>query len=167
MSLQKDQMEFRKKSIESLGKEVLVESLRRMLMIRNFETRAEAAYQQGKVGGFFHSYIGQEAIQTAAILALGPNNWYVASYRCHALALLLGASENELMAELYGKATGNAKGRGGSMHFFTERLLGGFGIVGGQVPIATGAAFTLKYQNNRRSSYLLSWRWGCGSRRLS
>ncbi|MFI5334041.1 MAG: thiamine pyrophosphate-dependent enzyme, partial [Chlamydiales bacterium] len=67
------------------------------------------------------------------------------SYRCHAYALLLGASPNELMAELYGKATGNAKGRGGSMHFFTDRFLGGFGIVGGQIPIATGAAFSAKY----------------------
>jgi pyruvate dehydrogenase E1 component alpha subunit len=137
------------KVFKALGKEALIECLRRMLMIRNFETRAEAAYQQGKVGGFFHSYIGQEAIQTAVIQALGVNNWFITSYRCHALALLLGATEKELMAELYGKASGNAKGRGGSMHFFTDRLLGGFGIVGGQVPIATGAAFTLKYQNNK------------------
>ena len=81
---------------------------------------------------------------------LGPDNWFITSYRCHALALLLGATPNELMAELYGQATGNAKGRGGSMHFYTDRLLGGFGIVGGQIPIATGAAFTLKYQNNRK-----------------
>lgn len=135
--------------IKSLGKTVLIENLRRMLMIRNFETRAESAYQQGKVGGFFHSYIGQEAIQTAVLQALGPDNWYATSYRCHALALLLGATPKELMAELYGRATGNAKGRGGSMHFYTERLLGGFGIVGGQIPIATGAAFTLKYQDKK------------------
>lgn len=133
------------KEMKSLGKEKLIENLRRMLAIRNFEIRAESAYQQGKVGGFFHAYIGQEAIQTAAIQALGPNNWFATSYRCHALALLLGATPNELMAELYGRSTGNAKGRGGSMHFYTERLLGGFGIVGGQIPIATGAAFTIKY----------------------
>jgi len=133
------------KVIKSLGKETLIENLRLMHLIRNFETRAESAYQQGKVGGFFHSYIGQEAIQTAALQALGPDNWYITSYRCHALALLLGATPQELMAELYGKATGNAKGRGGSMHLYTERLLGGFGIVGGQIPIATGAAFTIKY----------------------
>jgi pyruvate dehydrogenase E1 component alpha subunit len=134
-----------KKIIQKLGKEALIENLRRMLLIRNFEIRAESAYQQGKIGGFFHSYIGQEAIQTAAVQAIGPNNWYAASYRCHALALLLGASPDSLMAELYGRTTGNALGRGGSMHFFTERLLGGFGIVGGQIPIATGAAFTIKY----------------------
>lgn len=137
------------KIISELGKEKLLENLRRMLLIRNFEVRAESAYQQGKVGGFFHAYIGQEAVQTAAYQALGPNNWYTTSYRCHALALLTGATPNELMAELYGKVNGNAKGRGGSMHFFTERLLGGFGIVGNQVPIAIGAAFTCKYTGKK------------------
>lgn len=134
-----------RKIIKSLGKEKLIENLRRMLAIRNFEVRAESAYQQGKVGGFFHAYIGQEAIQTALLQAVGADNWFASSYRCHALALLLGATPNELMAELYGRATGNAKGRGGSMHFYTDRLLGGFGIVGGQIPVATGAAFTIKY----------------------
>ncbi len=133
--------------VEKLGTHVLKECLGRMLLIRHFEMRAEAAYQHGKIGGFFHAYIGQEAIQTAAVQAIGADNWYATSYRCHALALLLGASPEELMAELFGRATGNAKGRGGSMHFFTERLLGGFGIVAGQVPIATGAAFTLKYKS--------------------
>lgn len=132
--------------IKRLGTDALLSCLKQMLLIRNFELRAEAAYQQGKIGGFFHSYIGQEAIQTAAVHALGPNNWYSTSYRCHALALLLGASPEELMSELFGKANGNAKGRGGSMHFYTDRLLGGFGIVAGQVPIATGAGFTIKYQ---------------------
>ena len=136
--------------IEKLGSQVVKKCLGEMLLIRNFEVRAEAAYQQGKVGGFFHAYVGQEAIQTAAVQALGLENWYITSYRCHALALLLGATPNELMAELFGRSTGNAKGRGGSMHFFTERLLGGFGIVTGQVPIATGAAFTLKYQDNKK-----------------
>lgn len=133
--------------IDKLGAQALVDCFRRMLLIRNFEIRAEAAYQQGKIGGFFHAYIGQEAIQTAAVQALGLHNWFATSYRCHALALLLGATPEELMAELYGRAAGNAKGRGGSMHFFTDRMLGGFGIVTGQVPIATGAGFTLKYKN--------------------
>jgi pyruvate dehydrogenase E1 component alpha subunit len=139
----------RQSVIKKLGKETLIENLRKMLLIRNFEVRAESAYQQGKIGGFFHAYIGQEAVQTAALQAMGPNNWWATSYRCHALALLLGAKPNELMAELYGRSTGNAKGRGGSMHFFTERLLGGFGIVCGQMPIATGAAFTIKYQGKK------------------
>lgn len=134
------------KIINELGKEKLIAHLKQMLLIRNFETRAEAAYLQGKVGGFFHSYTGQEAVQIAAVSVMGIDQWWIASYRCHALALLLGATPNELMAELYGKATGNALGRGGSMHFFTEDLLGGFGIVGGQIPIATGAAFAINYK---------------------
>lgn len=133
------------KLIKEIGKDKLLEALKKMLLIRNFETRAEAAYQQGKVGGFFHSYIGQEAIQTGCISALGNKHWFTTTYRCHALALLLGVTPNEIMAELYGKVTGNALGRGGSMHLYSDRLLGGFGIVGGHVPVAIGAAFSLKY----------------------
>lgn len=136
--------------LNKLGRDCLLENLKRMLLIRNFETRAEAAYQQGQIGGFFHSYIGQEAIQTAALQALGPDNWYITSYRCHALALLLGATPNEIMAELYGREPGNAKGRGGSMHLYTDRLLGGYGIVGGQIPIAIGAAFSAKYRDIKK-----------------
>jgi len=131
--------------ILKLGKETLLQQLKKMLLIRNFEIRAEAAYLQGKIGGFFHSYMGQEAVQTASVCAMGVEQWWSTTYRCHALALLLGATPNELLAELFGKEAGNAKGRGGSMHFFTERLLGGFGIVGGQIPIGTGAAFTINY----------------------
>jgi len=134
-----------KSLIQKIGKEALLGCLKQMLLIRNFEIRAESAYLQGKIGGFFHSYMGQEPIQTAAVAAMGNKQWWTTSYRCHALALLLGATPNELMAELYGRATGNAKGRGGSMHFYTERMLGGFGIVAGQVPVATGAALTMKY----------------------
>lgn len=136
--------------LKKIGKAKLLEILRQMRLIRNFETRAESAYQQGKIGGFFHSYTGQEAIQTAAVEVMGQNNWWITSYRVHALALLLGATPNEIMAELYGRSTGNAKGRGGSMHLYTQRLLGGFGIVGGQIPIATGAAFTIKYLDQKK-----------------
>lgn len=137
------------KTGKTLDEKRLLSVLERMLLIRNFETRAESAYLQGKVGGFFHSYIGQEAIALAAVEAFGLNNWWVATYRCHALALLTGATPNEIMAELYGRATGNALGRGGSMHLYTERLMGGFAIVGGHLPIAAGAAFALKYKNNK------------------
>lgn len=133
--------------IKALGRERLIKALKDMLMIRHFEIRAESAYQRGAVGGFFHAYMGQEAIQVAAVEAIGKNDhWWITTYRCHALAYLLGATPNEMMAELYGKETGNAKGRGGSMHLYADRMLGGFGIVGGHVPIATGAAFSLKYQ---------------------
>ncbi len=137
----------RDKVLKKIGKDTLIENFKRMLLIRNFETRAEAAYQQGKVGGFFHAYTGQEAIQTAALQVFGPGNWWIATYRCHALALLLGAAPKDVMAELYGRSTGTAKGRGGSMHLYTDRMLGGFGIVGGHLPIANGAAFALKYQD--------------------
>ncbi len=142
----------KKEIVAALGKERLIDCLEQMLLIRNFEVRAEAAYLQGKIGGFFHAYIGQEAIQTAALAVMGKDQWWTTSYRCHALALLLGATPNELMAELYGKVTGNARGRGGSMHFYTDRMLGGFGIVGGQIPIATGAAFTCKYLKKKEIS---------------
>ncbi len=131
--------------ISHIGKEKVLEALSSMLQIRHFEIRGEAAYSHGQVGGFYHSYSGQEAIQTSFIQVFGKKNWFVASYRCHALALLLGATPNELMAELYGRSTGNAKGRGGSMHLYTDRMLGGFAIVGGHLPIATGAAFSIKY----------------------
>ncbi len=135
-----------KKVMEKIGKETLLNDLRKMLLIRNFELRAESAYLHGFIGGFFHSYMGQEAIQVAGVQVFGKENWYLTTYRCHALALLLGATPNEVMAELYGKATGNAKGRGGSMHLYTERMLGGFAIVGGHVPVATGVGFALKYK---------------------
>ncbi|MCB1110045.1 MAG: pyruvate dehydrogenase (acetyl-transferring) E1 component subunit alpha [Chlamydiia bacterium] len=135
---------------KALGNEGLKTILKEMLLIRHFEMRAESAYQQGKVGGFFHAYMGQEAIQTAAVSAMGrENNWWITTYRCHALAMLMGATPNEMMAELYGKVTGNAMGRGGSMHLYADRMLGGFGIVGGHLPIATGAAFSLKYQKQK------------------
>ncbi len=144
----------RKALIQELGKEKLLELLNKMLVIRNLETRAEAAYLQGKIGGFFHAYMGQEAIQTACVDVFGQENWWVASYRCHALAYLTGATEQEILSELFGKADGNACGRGGSMHLYSDRMLGGFGIVGGQVPVAIGAALSIKYLKKKKESAL-------------
>ena len=141
--------DLQKKILQELGQGKILDQLKKMLLIRNLEIRGEAAYQQGKVGGFYHAYIGQEAIQVGCVAAMGAKHWYTTTYRCHALALLLGATPNEIMAEFYGKETGNAKGRGGSMHLFTEKMLGGLAIVGGHVPIATGAAFTVKYLNQK------------------
>ncbi len=128
-----------------LGKEALLAMFRQMLLIRQFELRAETGYQQGKIGGFLHLYIGQEAIQTAAVKAIGTENWWLTTYRCHALALLLGETPHSLLAELYGRATGNARGRGGSMHLYSRKMLGGFAIVGGGIPVSTGAALSCKY----------------------
>lgn len=136
--------------LKRLGKDELLACLEQMVLIRQFETRASAAYQMGKVGGFFHAYTGQEAIQTAAThIIKDSKSWWTTTYRCHALALLLGESTQSLMCELYGRENGNAKGRGGSMHFFSDRMLGGHGIVGGGVPVATGAGFTLKYKGDQ------------------
>lgn len=130
--------------ISELGQSTLLELLKHMLRIRNFELRAEVGYQQGKIGGFLHLYIGQEAVQTAAIQAIGVENWWSTTYRCHALALLLGETPRSLFAELYGRSTGNAGGRGGSMHLYSRKMLGGFAIVAGGIPVATGAALSCK-----------------------
>ncbi|MBU6384136.1 MAG: pyruvate dehydrogenase (acetyl-transferring) E1 component subunit alpha [Verrucomicrobia bacterium] len=141
-----------KQVIAELGRDKLIEYLTKMLLIRNFEIRGEQAYQQGKVGGFYHSYMGQEAIQAGCLAAAGSHHWFTTTYRCHALALLLGVTPNEAMAELYGRVTGNAGGRGGSMHLYAKQMLGGLAIVGGHVPIATGAAFTIKYLKEKNKA---------------
>ncbi len=135
------------KVIADMGMELSLKMLDQMLLIRHFETRGEQSYQQGKVWGFYHAYIGQEAVQTAITFALGrEKNLYATTYRCHALALLLGMSAESGMAELFGKKTGNAGGRGGSMHMYTKNMFGGSGIVGGQWPLGIGLAFSLKYR---------------------
>jgi pyruvate dehydrogenase E1 component alpha subunit len=132
-----------------IGKERLLKMYRQMLLIREFEEQAELATNAKKIAGFLHLYIGQEAVATGFYdhLQVG-KDYSVTSYRCHAQALLLGIDPKELMAELYGKATGNVHGKGGSMHFFSKDrgYLGGHGIVGGQIPVGTGAAFSAKYR---------------------
>jgi len=148
-------VEYDKTSLlQSIGDEKLKYMLRQMLTIRHMETRAEGAYLQGKIGGFFHAYMGQEAIQTACVEVFGQENWWITSYRCHALAYLTGVSVQDIMSELYGKASGNVMGRGGSMHLYSDRMLGGFGIVGGQVPIAIGAALSIKYLKKKNETAL-------------
>lgn len=137
------------KVLADFGSEYLINALSTMLKIRQLETRLELAYREGFIGGFFHSDIGQEAIVTSPVFACGADNWFFQSYRCHGLALALGLSLEEIAYELYGKASGIAKGRGGSMHLCTSTMPGGFGIVGGHVPLATGAAFSLKYQQQK------------------
>ncbi len=136
------------KVLDSIGKENALKALDEMLLIRNFEQRGEQGYQAGKVWGFYHAYIGQEAIQVAAMYAMGrEEHLWVTTYRCHALALLLGMTAKEGLCELYGKANGNAGGRGGSMHMYTDNMFGGDGIVGGQWGVGAGLAFSLKYRS--------------------
>ncbi len=133
------------KVIAELGQAKLIDQLKKMLIIRQFEQGGYLAGNQKKLGGFYHSYEGQEAIQVGCVAAVGTEHWFTTTYRCHALALLLGATPDAMMAELYGRTTGVAKGLGGSMHMYADHLLGGLAIVGGHLPIATGAAFSLKY----------------------
>jgi len=122
--------------------------LRQMLLIRRFEEKAAEAYALGKIGGFCHLYIGQEAVAAGSLAALRPDDYVISSYREHGQALVRGVSAKAAMAELYGKATGCSKGKGGSMHLFdaAKRFMGGHGIVGGHVPLAAGIGFAIKYQ---------------------
>jgi pyruvate dehydrogenase E1 component alpha subunit len=125
---------------------------RQMLAIRRLEEAAAKAYSQGKIGGFLHLIIGQEAVCVGSIAALRPDDYVVATYRDHGHAYAKGVPARPMMAELYGKKTGLVKGLGGSMHFFDKKtsFLGGHGIVGGHVPIAVGAAFASKYRGDGR-----------------
>jgi pyruvate dehydrogenase E1 component alpha subunit len=122
--------------------------LRQMLLIRRFEEKAGEAYSLGKIGGFCHLYIGQEAVAVGSLGALGPDDYIVCSYREHGHALVRGISARAVMAELFGKAAGCSGGKGGSMHLFDASLgfLGGHGIVGAHIPLATGMAFAAKYR---------------------
>jgi pyruvate dehydrogenase E1 component subunit alpha len=129
-----------------------LELYKKMQTIRRFEEEAARAYAQGKIGGFLHLYIGQEAIAVAADAALRPDDYVITTYRDHGLALARGMSPRAAMAELFGKVTGCSKGLGGSMHFFDveHNMLGGYGIVGGHLPIAAGTAFASKYRGEDR-----------------
>src|SRR5580704_8878454 len=125
---------------------------RGMLLIRRVEEEAARGYAQGKIGGFLHLYIGQEAVGVGAIAALRPDDYVVTTYRDHGIALAKGMSARALLAELFGKVTGCSKGLGGSMHMFDKEhhMLGGYGIVGGHIPLATGVAFASKYRQDGR-----------------
>lgn len=120
-----------------------------MQLIRQFELKSEEMYKMaGKIRGFFHAYIGQEAIAAGCMTATQPDDPFITAYRDHGLALAKGVSANACMAELYGKATGCAKGKGGSMHFFSleHKFFGGHGIVGAQIGTGAGLAFAEKYK---------------------
>jgi pyruvate dehydrogenase E1 component alpha subunit len=122
--------------------------LRRMLLIRRFEEKTAESYALGKIGGFCHLYIGQEAVAVGSLSALREDDYAISSYREHGQALVRGIPPRTVMAELFGKATGCSKGKGGSMHLFDagRRFMGGHGIVGGHIPLAAGIAFAIKYQ---------------------
>jgi pyruvate dehydrogenase E1 component alpha subunit len=136
----------------AVKKETLVEMYRSMALLRRFEERAGQQYGLGKIAGFCHLYIGQEAVGVGAIEALRPDDYVISAYRDHGHALARGADPGMVMAELFGRATGYSKGKGGSMHIFDveHHFYGGFAIVGGQIPLATGMAFASRYRGEKR-----------------
>lgn len=127
---------------------VLLDYYRQMLLIRRFEERTAQAYTQARIGGYCHLNLGEEATVVGLMTALKSDDYLFTNYRDHGYAIAKGMSPRSVMAELYGRTTGVSKGWGGSMHMFdTEtRMLGGYGIVGGQVPLATGAALAVNYR---------------------
>lgn len=138
---------------QQLSSEGKISILRDIVRIRRFEQAALKQYTSGKMGGFLHLYNGQESVAVGTISLAGENDHIITAYRDHGHALSVGMSMNECMAELYGKATGCSKGKGGSMHFFApdKNYWGGHGIVAGQTPLGAGLAYGLKYQGLKGS----------------
>lgn len=162
--LEKKKAEVKKNTAKSYDKSTWIKWLEVMYRVRRFEEKGLFAYSQQKIRGFFHVYIGQEAIAGAIATALRPEDKLVTGYRQHGVALARGLSSNACMAELYGKATGCVKGKGGSMHFFSSEhnYFGGNGIVGAQIPIGTGIALAEKY---RGTDHLCVTMFGDGAAR--
>tara|TARA_R110000868_G_scaffold190862_1_gene434921 strand:- start:220358 stop:221386 length:1029 start_codon:yes stop_codon:yes gene_type:complete len=133
-------------------KEDLLEKYETMITLRRFQEKVGGMYQQGLMGGFCHLYIGQEAVVTGAKAASKEGDDFITTYRCHAHAAICGIPMEEIIAELMGRSTGISKGKGGSMHMFDpeKHFWGGHGIVGGNVPLATGMAFAAKYRGEDR-----------------
>jgi len=142
----------RKSSLDGLDREQLHALLSQMLLGRRFEEKTAEAYAIGKIGGFCHLYIGQEAVAVGTVAALRPDDYMITAYREHVQALVKGMAPRSVMAELYGRATGSSHGKGGSMHIYSaeHNFLGGWGIVGGQIPIAAGVGFAMRYRNEDR-----------------
>ena len=136
--------------IKKTDKELLRKMLYEMVLGRIFEEKSAEVYRMGKIGGFCHLYIGQEAIGVGTLTALEPSDMSITSYRDHVQAMVRGISPEAVMAELYGKEGGCVKGKGGSMHMFSKEheFYGGHGIVGGQIGVGTGMAYAAKYRGS-------------------
>ena len=136
----------------NLSNPQLLEFYRKMRLIREFERECERQYTRGNIKGFLHVYSGEEAIAVGAIAALEPQDYVVTHYRDHGQALARDVDTNAVMAELFGKATGTSKGKGGSMHIFdaSRNFMGGYAIVGGQLPVAAGLALASQYKGEDR-----------------
>lgn len=142
----------RKSQLEAIKKtdtKLLRAMLYQMVLGRRFEEKCAEVYRMGKIGGFCHLYIGQEAIAVGSMLALEPSDMVITSYRDHVQAMVKGIPPEAVMAELFGKEGGCVKGKGGSMHMFSKEheFFGGHGIVGGQIGVGTGMAYAAKYKN--------------------
>jgi pyruvate dehydrogenase E1 component alpha subunit len=131
-----------------LSRDESVELLRQMMIARRLEEKAAEVYQMGKIGGFCHLYIGQEAVAVGSITPLRPDDYVITAYREHAQAVVRGMSPEAVMAELYGRVDGCSGGYGGSMHMFSKELnfMGGHGIVGSHLPLAIGAGYSIRYR---------------------
>jgi pyruvate dehydrogenase E1 component alpha subunit len=139
-------------ALPELQREHALKLLRQMLLIRRFEEKSAEVYTQGKIRGFLHLYIGEEAVAAGAMPAFTADDAIVATYREHGHALARGIPAGAVMAEMYGKANGTSRGRGGSMHIFdaSRRFYGGYAIVGGGLPIAVGLGLADRMQNRPR-----------------
>ena len=146
MALERDK-HTAQRALLTLQETQLLELYRRMVMIRQFEEKTAEMYARGKITGFCHLYAGEEAVAVGAIYALYDKDYVLSTYREHGHCLAKGADPKVVMAELYGRITGISKGRGGSMHLFDPdlRFMGGYAIVGGGLPIATGLGFSVQY----------------------
>jgi pyruvate dehydrogenase E1 component, alpha subunit len=137
-----------------ISKEILLDMYTRMIRIRNFEQKASELFAQGKLGGFVHLYMGEEATAVGVCENLTDNDYITSTHRGHGHVIAKGGEPKYMMAELYGKETGYCKGKGGSMHIAdaTKGILGANGIVGAGLPIATGAALSIKLRGSKQVS---------------
>ncbi len=135
---------------EDEDRETLVHYYYQMLLVRRFEEKSAEMYNRARIGGYCHLNLGEEATVVGFCAGLGPKDYAYTNYREHGYAICRGISTNAVMAELFGKETGCSHGRGGSMHLFDleRRFMGGYAIVGGQLPLATGAAFAIAYRGS-------------------
>jgi pyruvate dehydrogenase E1 component alpha subunit len=150
-------MAVRQATLAGLSRDELLNLHQQMVLLRRFEEKAAEEYTLGKIGGFLHLYIGQEANGAGIISALQPDDYILAGYREHGYALLKGLTPRAVMAELFGKATGCSKGKGGSMHMYSDELhlIGGQAIVGAQLVMAAGIGFAIQYQEQQRVAVAL------------
>src|SRR5207302_7197349 len=143
--------------LDKAHKQELLGLYRLMFLIRRFEERAQVEYTRAKIGGYCHLNLGEEATVVGGIVPLQAGDYIYTSYREHGHAIARGVDPKAVMAELFGRETGVAHGRGGSMHIFdySHRFMGGYGIVGGHLPLATGAGFAIKYRQQKDVSFCM------------